>query len=109
MKEYKVEQLKDKDIFTEKTSQIKEASMTVNTIQDAQEAIGKCVTYIMKKKAMNVGACMSLIGEGLTSGIDSIDEFLPQAAESNPSSFQAKKRVIASRVARMLLAYSKTK
>lgn len=92
-----------------KEEKLQEVSMMVNTIQDAQETIAKCVTLIMRKKNMNVGVCMSLIGEGITSGIDSIDDLLPKAAEINPSSFQAKKRVIASRIARMLISYSKTK
>jgi len=109
MKKYKVEKPNDKEQFLEKTEKMQEISMMVNTTQDAQETIAKCVTLILKKKAMNVGLCMNLIGEGVSSGIDSIDDYLPRAAESNPVSFQAKKRVIANRVARILLSYSKTK
>lgn len=107
MKQYKIKEIKDVDLLNE--SKLEEVSMMVNTVQDAQETIAKCVTFIMKKKMMNPSLCMTFIGDGIISGIDSIDEFMPRVAEANPVAFQAKKRVISNRVARKLLAYSKTK
>jgi hypothetical protein len=107
MKQYTIKEFNDLDLLKE--DKLQEQSMTVNTVQDAEETIAKCITFIMKKKMMNVGICMSVIGDGILSGIDSIDEYLPRMVETNPESFQAKKRVIAARTARKLLSYSKTK
>lgn len=109
MKQYTIKEFNDKELFSEEKQKIQEVSMMVNTVQDAQDTIAKCITFIMKKKNMNVAACMNIIGDGVVSGIDSIDEVFPKAAESNPESFQAKKKVIASRLSRMILAYAKTK
>jgi Glu-tRNA(Gln) amidotransferase subunit E-like FAD-binding protein len=107
MKQYTIKEFNDKELLNE--SKLKEASFMVNTVQDAQETIAKCIQLIAKKKNMNVSACMSIIGDGIISGIDSINEVFPKASESNPVQFEAKKRVIAGRLSRKIMAYAKTK
>jgi hypothetical protein len=107
MKHYTIKEFNDRALLKEE--KLQEIAMTVNTVQDAQEVIGKCITFILKKKRMNPAICMSIIGDGILSGIDSIDDYLPNIAKSNPEAFEAKKKVISARIARKLLAYSKTK
>ena len=109
MKNYKFKEHKDVELFTEGKEKLEEMSFMVSTTMDAEQVISACVKYIAKKKNMNISACLTMIGDGIITGIDEIDELFPQAVEANPESFQAKKRVLAAKLSRYVMAYTKTK
>jgi hypothetical protein len=101
MKRYKSE------IFEESKQPLKEMSLMINTVDDAQNAISTCVKFIMKKKNLNAGSCMDIIGNGLISGFDSVEDLYPNF--QNKEQLYAKARVIAARVSRYIMSYSKSK
>ena len=110
MKKYEITIDKDSDIFKESLDklskdELKESTVAIVNIHTAQEAIIEGIKMILKKKNMNPAVCMNLIGEAFITGIDSTDEIFPNS--TNEEQLQAKARVIAKRLARYILEYSK--
>jgi hypothetical protein len=90
-----------------KREKLKEMSVSINTVQDAQEAISKCVMYIMKKKNMNAAACMNIIGDGIVTGLGSVEELFPNF--ENKEQLNATAKVIAARLSRYIMSFAKTR
>jgi len=113
MKKYEIDRSGDntlyKDILKENKEILTEASITINTVQDAEESIAKCIMFIMKKKNMNRSTCISFIGDGIISGLDSANEVLQNMADSYPEKFEKQKKLIAIGVSRKIMAYAKMK
>jgi hypothetical protein len=112
MKKYEIDRSGDeklyKDLLKEDTK-LTETSITINTVQDAEESIAKCIMLIMKKKNMSRSACIELIGDGIISGIDSANEVMPAMANNYPDKFNKQQKLIAAGVSRKIMTYAKTK
>jgi len=113
MNKYEIDRSGDdklyKDLIKEDKKILTEASITINTVQDAEESIAKCIMLIMKKKNMSRSSCISLIGDGIISGLDSVGEVIPAMAANYPDKFENQIKLIAAGVSRKIMAYAKTK
>lgn len=111
MKKYEIKIDKDTEIFKESLDklskdEIKESTVAITNVYNAQEAIVEGIKMILLKKNMNPAVCMNLIGEAFITGIDSSDDLFPNA--TNEEQLHAKSRVIAKRLAKYIVEYSKS-